>query len=101
MAKNKQEGLSRRDFIKWTGSGALVAGVGSGPFFLVPERAAAEQQTLTILQWSHFVPAYDTWFDETFCKQWGQRQDSNVIIDHINLVDLAAKTASAASARKG
>jgi len=55
MAKKKQEGLSRRDFIKWTGSGALAAGVGSGPFFLFPERAAAEQKTLKILQWSHFV----------------------------------------------
>jgi len=101
MAKKKQEGLSRRDFIKLTGSGALTTGVGSGPFFLFSERAAAEQKTLKILQWSHFVPAYDTWFDGTFCKQWGQKHDTNVIVDHINLVDLAAKAASEASARKG
>jgi multiple sugar transport system substrate-binding protein len=101
MAEKKQEGLSRRDFIKLTGSGALAAGASSGPFFLFPERAAAEQKTLKILQWSHFVPAYDTWFDGTFCKQWGQKHDTNVIVDHINLVDLAAKAASEASARKG
>jgi len=56
MAKKKQEGVSRRDFIKWTGSGALAAGAGSGPFFLFPETAAAQQKTLKILQWSHFVP---------------------------------------------
>src|SRR5258706_2048999 len=101
MAKKRQEGVSRRDFIKWTGSGALAAGVGSGPFFLFPETAAAEQKTLKILQWSHFVPAYDTWFDGTFCKQWGQKHDTNVIVDHINLVDLSAKAASEASAKKG
>src|SRR5437016_9441408 len=101
MAKKKQEGLSRRDFIKWTGSGALAAGVGAGPFFLFPERASAEQKTLKILQWSHFVPAYDTWFDGTFCKQWGQKHDTNVIVDHINLVDLSAKASSEASAKKG
>src|SRR5204863_2001010 len=74
MAKKKQEGLSRRDFLKLTGSGVLAAGVGSGPFFLFPERAAAQQKTLKILQWSHFVPAYDTWFDGTFCKEWGQKR---------------------------
>jgi len=101
MTTKKQEGLSRRDFIKWSGSGALAVGAASGPFFLFPERAAAQQKTLKILQWSHFVPAYDTWFDGTFCKQWGQKHDTNVIIDHINLVDLAAKAASEASARKG
>jgi ABC-type lipoprotein export system ATPase subunit len=96
MAKREQERLSRRDFIKWTGGGALAVGVASGPFFLFPEKAAAQQKTLKILQWSHFVPAYDTWFDGTFCKQWGQKHDTNVIVDHINLVDLSAKAASEA-----
>src|SRR5260370_39727392 len=101
MTKKVQEGLSRRDFIKLTGSGALAARVGSGPFFLFPERVAAAQKTLKILQWSHFIPAYDTWFDGTSCKQWGQKHDTNVIVDHINLVALAAKAASEASAKKG
>ena len=72
MGRKNEQGLSRRDFIKLTGSGALALGAGSGPFFLFPERAAAEQKTLKILQWSHFVPAYDTWFDGTFCKQIGR-----------------------------
>jgi hypothetical protein len=50
MAKRKQEWLSRRDFIKWTGGGALAVGVASGPFFLFPEKVAAQQKTLKILQ---------------------------------------------------
>src|ERR1700693_5631125 len=99
MTKKKDQNISRRDFVKVAGPGALAAGL--GPAFLFPERALAQQKTLKILQWSHFVPAYDTWFNGTFCKQWGQKHDTNVIVDHINLVDLAAKTASEASARKG
>src|SRR6266516_1080580 len=101
MGRKNDQGLSRRDFIKLSGSGAFALGAGSGPFFLFPERAAAEQKTMNILQWSHFVPAYDTWFDGTFCKQWGQKNNTNVIVDHINLVDLPAKAASEASAQKG
>ena len=31
--------------------------------FLFPRRAAAAEKTLKILQWTHFVPAYDCWFD--------------------------------------
>jgi len=99
MAKKKNQGVSRREFVKFAGTGAVAAGL--GPAFLFPERAQAQQKTLKILQWSHFVPAYDTWFDGTFCKQWGQKHATNVIVDHINLVDISAKGASEASARKG
>jgi multiple sugar transport system substrate-binding protein len=99
MAKKKNQGVSRREFVKFAGAGAVAAGL--GPAFLFPERAQAQQKTLKILQWSHFVPAYDTWFDGTFCKQWGQKHGTNVIVDHINLVDISAKGASEASARKG
>src|SRR5207253_2662926 len=66
MAKKKQEGRSRRDFIRWTGSGALALGAASGPFFLFPERAAAQQKTLKILQWSHFVPAHGNWHKDAW-----------------------------------
>ena len=56
--------------------------------FCFPERAAAQQKTLKILQWSHFVPAYDQWFNNTFAKQWGEKHNTNVIVDNINLTDL-------------
>ena len=39
---------------------------------------------LKIMQWAHFVPAYDTWLDNTYIKQWGERNDVEVKIDHIN-----------------
>ena len=100
--KKNGKGVSRRDFIKIAGASGIAAGaVGLGPAFLFPERAAAQQKTLKIIQWSHFVPAYDQWFDNTFCKQWGEKHNTQVTVDHINLVDLPARGASEANAGKG
>ena len=98
MAK-KGKGVSRRDFIKLTTAGTIAAGMGTT--FLFPERAAAQQKTLKILQWSHFVPAWDEWFNKTYTKQWGEKNNTNVIVDNINLVDLPARAASEAQAQKG
>jgi multiple sugar transport system substrate-binding protein len=98
--EKKGKGVSRRDFIKIAGVGGIAAGA-LGPAFLFPERAAAQQKTLKILQWSHFVPAYDTWFDGTFAKQWGEKHNTNVVVDHINLTDLNTRAAAEAQAKKG
>lgn len=101
MGKKKGTEFTRRDFIKITGAGTLAAGAGVGPFFLFPEHAAAQQKTLKILQWSHFVPDYDKWFDGVYTKQWGQKNDTNVIVDHISLNEIPARAAAEASAQKG
>src|SRR5512140_2727039 len=101
MSKRKEaKGLTRRQFSKLAGGGALAAGA-LGPAFLFPERALAQQKTLKIIQWSHFVPAWDTWFNGTYTKEWGQKNNTNVIVDNINLVDLPARAASEVSAKKG
>ena len=44
--------------------------------------------TLRIIQWSHFVPAYDKWFDDIYVKRWGQANDTEVVVDHINQADI-------------
>ena len=67
--EKKGKGVSRRDFIKIAGAGTIAAG-SLGPAFLFPERAAAQQKTLKILQWSHFVPAFDEWFNKKFAVEW-------------------------------
>jgi len=99
MSKKRSRGMTRRQFARLAGAGALTAGV--GPAFLFPSRAQAAAKTLKIIQWSHFVPAWDTWFNGSYVKEWGQKNDTEVIVDNINLVDLPARAASEASAKKG
>ncbi len=99
MAKKRSRGITRRDFVKAAGVGALAAaGAASG---LVPRPARAQQKTLKIIQWSHFVPAYDKWFDGEFCKQWGQKHGTNVIVDHISIGEINARAAAEVSAKSG
>lgn len=63
-----------------------------------PRRAT---KTLKIAQWSHFVPAFDGWFDGAYTKQWGERHGVEVIVDHIAAAELPARAASEAAAGKG
>jgi len=62
---------------------------------------AAAKRTLKILQWNHFVPGYDKWFDGTYVKAWGQRNDTEVIVDHVGIPALATRAAAEVSAQKG
>lgn len=89
--------LSRRKFVKLTS----IAAAGMTTGFLFPQRALAQQKTLKILQWSHFVPGYDKWFDNTFTKEWGAKNNTNVIVDHIAISEINARAAAEVSARKG
>ena len=95
----KKRGISRREFAKIAGTGALAAGVGPG--FLFPARAAAQEKTLKICQWSHFVPGYDKWFDGTYTKEWGAKNGTNVVVDHIAIGEINARAAAEVAARKG
>jgi len=85
--------LSRRRLIR-LGAGALTSG------FLFPKRALAAQKTLKIVQWSHFVPGYDRWFDR-FAADWGNRNDTHVVVDHIAIGEIAARAAAEVAAQKG
>src|SRR5437879_4871500 len=97
MAKRRSQGVSRREFVKIAGAGTLAAGM--GPAFLFQK---GPQKTLKIIQWSHFVPAYDKeWFDTVFTKQWGEKHNTNVIVDHISLTEIPARAAAEVSAQQG
>jgi multiple sugar transport system substrate-binding protein len=99
MVEKKAPRVTRRDFVKIASAGVVGATV--GPFFLFPERALAQQKTLKILQWSHFVPGFDKWFDGVFAKEWGQKHGVNVSVDHIFAREVNARAAAEVSARKG
>lgn len=99
MSKHASRKISRRKFVKLTGGAVAAAGMTSA--FLFPQRALAQQKTLKIVQWSHFVPAYDTWFDGTFTKEWGAKNNTNVIVDHIAIGEINARAAAEVSAKSG
>ncbi|MEK9278557.1 MULTISPECIES: extracellular solute-binding protein [unclassified Bradyrhizobium] len=56
--------------------------------------------TLSITQWSHFVPRYDKWFD-AYAQQWGAAHNVNVSVQHISYADLNSTLAAAIAANKG
>jgi multiple sugar transport system substrate-binding protein len=94
-----EDAASRRKFIKGVGAGALATGIGNN--FIIPERAHAAKKTLKILHWVHFVPTYDEWFNERYVKEWGEKNDTEVIVDNINRVGVPARAMAEVSAQKG
>jgi len=93
----KRRAVTRRRVLRTAGAIGLAAG--AGPFFHVrPARAA---KTLRILQWNHFVPAYDKWFNETYIKEWGQANDTEVIVDNVGVATLNSRGAAEVSAQQG
>jgi len=99
MRKTGRKGITRREFVRAAGVGALAAGV--APAVLLPGRARAAGKELKILLWSHFVPRFDKeWFDD-FAKSWGQAHGVAVTVDHIGLAEIPSRTAAEISAGKG
>ena len=97
---------TRREILKRGAAGSLVVVYGGA----VTKTAAAAAPkfrhrelagTLRIIQWSHFVPAYDKWFDDVYVKRWGQANDTEVIVDHINQADIPARAAAEVAAQSG
>jgi multiple sugar transport system substrate-binding protein len=98
--KSRYASITRRRFLRDTGlavTAASAAPMLSAPFVA---RALADTKTLSIVQWSHFVPAYDKWFDD-FAKDWGQKNNIAVTVDHIPVQDVAARAAAEVSAQSG
>ena len=94
--------INRRDMVK----GASVAAMGAA---LAARGVTAQQTTpttnisgteLRILQWSHFVPSYDVWFD-AFAQEWGTANGVAVTVDHVNTADIPATFAGEIQAGEG
>src|SRR2546429_8306400 len=90
----RRKGMDRREFV--TTAGAAAAAVALGPTILIKP----PQKTLKIIQWSHFVPAYDTWFDK-YAKDWGTQKGVEVTVDHIALADLTTRANAEVAAQQG
>jgi multiple sugar transport system substrate-binding protein len=91
---------TRRQFIV---KGTKLAAVGAaatavGPTVFSRQADAAGQ--LKILQWSHFVPAYDKWFDP-WAKAWGASKGVDVTVDHVSFADVVPRATAEVAAQSG
>ena len=100
--------LSRSELLKRGGAAAFaVTMFGALPDkslgFYGPLRYQGKQLSgeLKILQWAHFVPSYDQWLDSTYVKRWGEQNDVEVKIDHINNALLFSTASSEVAAQSG
>ena len=92
--------VTRRGFL--TRAAAGLAAAGAAPALSAPfvARAWADAKTLTIVQWSHFVPVFDKWFDK-FAEEWGNKNGVAVTVDHIPEQNIAARAAAEVAAQSG
>jgi multiple sugar transport system substrate-binding protein len=99
--------LSRRRFIQGVAGLTVLAacgksdkegGTAASTSIVAPTKKLSGD--LRILQWSHFVPQHDTWFDP-FAKAWGTQVGVNVSVDHIDNAELFTRAASEIQAREG
>src|SRR2546425_333401 len=90
---------NRRAFLRQTGLGIAGASIAT---MLGARQAPAQIRvtSLRILQWSHFVPAYDVWFDK-FAQEWGDKNGVRVRIDRIPHLELPSRLAAEFAAGGG
>src|SRR2546427_11389557 len=91
--------VSRRRFLTVAGAGVTTSAL----LTMLDAREAPAQikgTTLRILQWSHFIPAYDAWYDK-FAKERGDKNGVKVRLDHIPHLDIPARMAAEFAAGAG
>jgi multiple sugar transport system substrate-binding protein len=99
--------ISRRSLVGGAGIAGLATTLGD---FTHGARAATLVQStpsvdisgtsLSILQWQHFVPGFDIWFEQ-FLNEWGGANGVAVQLDRIDTADIPATFAAEISAGQG
>jgi multiple sugar transport system substrate-binding protein len=97
--------LSRRELLKKAGVGAAAvaaAGAGAPYSFAGPLKYKGRwlSGNLSLITWVHFVPSYDQWLDP-WAKAWGEKNDVQVTIEHINNTLLDTRAAAEVAAQQG
>lgn len=99
MLKNETVTIpGRRAFLRRAGRVSVAAAAVSA---IASNRASAQPETLRILRWKHFVPAYDSWFNDTFIREWGAKNNVEVIVDNVGLGEVGKLAAAEAQAESG
>ena len=97
---------TRRQVLRRAATGAVVVAYG-GAFAKTSAYGAPKfrhrqlKESLRIMQWVHFVPSYDKWLNAEYIKQWGEKNDTEVTIDHVNNAELPARAAAQVAAQSG
>jgi multiple sugar transport system substrate-binding protein len=96
--------MDRRDFLRFAGSAVAIAGAGACRSGSTAPRTQASKnsgpdRTLRIAQLSHFIPAYDAWFDNEYIVRWGEEHDAKVVVDRIPFNEMNSRAAAESAAR--
>jgi multiple sugar transport system substrate-binding protein len=86
-------GVSRRRFVGRLGVAAALPGM--------TLTARAARKTLKIMQWNHFVPAFDEWFNKSFTVEWGRRHDTEVIVTNVGMTSIEGRASAEIKKRNG
>src|SRR6266850_8117446 len=88
--------ISRRKFL---GTAAGASAVSAFPHVWI-RPAWAQAKEVRVLAWTHFVPAYDKWFD-AFAENWSTKSGVKVTIDHVPHLQIPAKIAAEIATQSG
>ncbi len=80
---------NRRQIITAAGLAGLSAALPNGL-----ANAQTGRKVLRIMQWNHFVPAFDEWFNRTFIKEWGARNDTEVVVTNVGMTSIESRAAA-------
>src|SRR5437588_9804828 len=105
MSDDEERRLNRRELLKRAGAGAVAVGAAgaAAPYsFAGPLKFKGRwlSGNLTAITWVHFVPSYDQWLDP-WAKQWGEQNDVQVTVEHINNTLLDTRAAAEVAAQQG
>lgn len=89
---------ARRDFMKAAGAVALASSLGTPG---VASAQAGRRKTLRIMQWNHFVPAFDEWFNKDFIKQWSEKNDTDVTVTNVGMTSIESRAAAEVKRNQG
>ena len=87
----------RRDLVLATGWAGAAAALGVG----LAHPAHAAKKSLKIMQWNHFVPAFDDWFNKKFVKEWGDKNDTEVIVTNVGMTSIESRAAAEINKKQG
>lgn len=107
----KKRSISRRRFLQISGAFAASMALRSELKAALAARRRTYETVFTkpsqqlsgnlrILQWSHFVPRHDEWFDP-FAEEWGNEVGVDVTVDHIGLAEIPSRATAEIAAGEG